>query len=35
VANIAAGLMGGMAGCAMIGQSVINMKSGGVPACPP
>ena len=29
VANIAAGLMGGMAGCAMIGQSVINVKSGG------
>ena len=29
VANIASGLMGGMAGCAMIGQSVINIKSGG------
>ncbi|WP_028237910.1 SulP family inorganic anion transporter [Stutzerimonas azotifigens] len=29
VANIAAGLFGGMAGCAMIGQSVINIKSGG------
>lgn len=29
LANIAAGLMGGMAGCAMIGQSVINVKSGG------
>lgn len=29
VANIASGLMGGMAGCAMIGQSVINVKSGG------
>ena len=29
VANIAAGLVGGMAGCAMIGQSVINVKSGG------
>ncbi|ATH76388.1 sodium-independent anion transporter [Vreelandella venusta] len=28
-ANIGAGLMGGMAGCAMIGQSVINIKSGG------
>ena len=27
--NIAAGLMGSMAGCAMIGQSVINVKSGG------
>ena len=29
VANIAAGCIGGMAGCAMIGQSVINVKSGG------
>ena len=29
VANIASGLVGGMAGCAMIGQSVINVKSGG------
>ncbi|WP_127555984.1 SulP family inorganic anion transporter [Saccharospirillum alexandrii] len=29
VANIGSGLMGGMAGCAMIGQSVINVKSGG------
>lgn len=29
VANIATGFMGGMAGCAMIGQSVINIKSGG------
>jgi sulfate permease, SulP family len=29
VANIVAGLLGGMAGCAMIGQSVINVKSGG------
>jgi SulP family sulfate permease len=29
LANIFAGLMGGMAGCAMIGQSVINIKSGG------
>lgn len=29
IANIGAGLMGGMAGCAMIGQSVINIKSGG------
>uniref|UniRef100_UPI003744A9B2 SulP family inorganic anion transporter n=1 Tax=Methanofollis fontis TaxID=2052832 RepID=UPI003744A9B2 len=28
-ANIAAGFFGGMAGCAMIGQSVINIKSGG------
>jgi len=29
LANIAAGLLGGMAGCAMIGQSIINVKSGG------
>lgn len=29
IANIGAGLMGGMAGCAMIGQSIINVKSGG------
>lgn len=29
VANIGSGLMGGMAGCAMIGQSIINVKSGG------
>lgn len=29
LANIATGLLGGMAGCAMIGQSVINVKSGG------
>lgn len=29
VANIACGFLGGMAGCAMIGQSVINVKSGG------
>lgn len=29
LANIAAGFMGGMGGCAMIGQSVINIKSGG------
>lgn len=29
VANIATGFVGGMAGCAMIGQSVINVKSGG------
>ena len=28
VANIATGFIGGMAGCAMIGQSVINVKSG-------
>ena len=29
LANIVAGLFGGMAGCAMIGQSVINVSSGG------
>lgn len=29
VANIVTGCFGGMAGCAMIGQSVINVKSGG------
>ncbi|PYF83170.1 SulP family sulfate permease [Marinomonas alcarazii] len=29
IANIGSSLMGGMAGCAMIGQSVINVKSGG------
>ena len=29
VSNIATGFIGGMAGCAMIGQSVINVKSGG------
>ncbi len=29
IANIGAGFLGGMAGCAMIGQSVINIKSGG------
>ncbi|WP_127532697.1 SulP family inorganic anion transporter [Paenibacillus kobensis] len=29
IANIVTGLFGGMAGCAMIGQSVINTKSGG------
>ncbi|MBB5173350.1 SulP family sulfate permease [Texcoconibacillus texcoconensis] len=28
IANIVTGLFGGMAGCAMIGQSVINVKSG-------
>lgn len=28
IANIAAGLFGGMAGCAMIGQSIINVTSG-------
>ena len=30
IANIGAGLLGGMAGCAMIGQSIINVKSGGL-----
>lgn len=29
IANIVAGCFGGMAGCAMIGQSVINVRSGG------
>jgi sulfate permease, SulP family len=29
IANIATGFFGGMAGCAMIGQSVINVRSGG------
>ena len=29
IANIATGFLGGMAGCAMIGQSMINLKSGG------
>lgn len=29
LANISTGLLGGMAGCAMIGQSMINIKSGG------
>jgi len=29
VANTATGFIGGMAGCAMIGQSMINVKSGG------
>ncbi len=29
IVNIVAGFFGGMAGCAMIGQSVINIKSGG------
>ena len=28
-ANVVTGFLGGMAGCAMIGQSVINVKSGG------
>lgn len=29
ISNVVASLFGGMAGCAMIGQSVINVKSGG------
>ena len=29
LANAATGFIGGMAGCAMIGQSIINVKSGG------
>jgi len=29
IANIVTGIFGGMAGCAMIGQSVINVRSGG------
>lgn len=29
IANIVSGCMGGMAGCAMIGQSIINVSSGG------
>lgn len=30
IANLVSSLFGGMAGCAMIGQSVINIKSGGL-----
>ena len=33
LANITAGLFGGMGGCAMIGQSVINVSSGDVAGC--
>lgn len=29
IANVVTGLFGGMAGCAMIGQSMINVRSGG------
>src|SRR3546814_7999974 len=29
IANFVTGFLGGMGGCAMIGQSVINVKSGG------
>jgi len=38
IANIGSGMLGGMAGCAMIGQSIINIKSAvapGFPHCPP
>ena len=34
IANIGSGLIGGMAGCAMIGQSIINVKSGGYSPTP-
>mmetsp|Transcript_40297 Transcript_40297/g.51931 ORF Transcript_40297/g.51931 Transcript_40297/m.51931 type:complete len:685 (-) Transcript_40297:355-2409(-) len=30
IANVITGIFGGMGGCAMIGQSMINVKSGGV-----
>jgi SulP family sulfate permease len=33
IANIGAGLLGGMAGCAMIGQSVININPAVADAC--
>ncbi|HAE01059.1 MAG TPA: sodium-independent anion transporter, partial [Rhodospirillaceae bacterium] len=29
LSNTASAFIGGMAGCAMIGQSIINVKSGG------
>jgi sulfate permease, SulP family len=29
IANVATGFLGGMAGCAMLGQSMINVRSGG------
>ena len=29
IANVATGFLGGMAGCAMVGQSMINLRSGG------
>jgi SulP family sulfate permease len=35
IANTATGFIGGMAGCAMIGQSIINVKSGGRGGCRP
>ncbi len=35
IANIATGFIGGMGGCAMIGQSIINVKSGAVAVCRP
>ena len=31
-ANVVTGFFGGMGGCAMIGQSMINVKSGGADA---
>jgi len=30
IANVVCGLFGGMGGCAMIGQSILNIKSGGL-----
>ncbi len=30
IGNVVSGILGGMGGCAMIGQSMINVKSGGV-----
>lgn len=30
IANIVTGLFGGMAGCGMVGQSIINVRSGGI-----
>src|SRR3546814_11123800 len=35
IANFFTGFLGGMGGCAMIGQSVINVKSGGFPRLSP
>ena len=33
IANVATGFLGGMAGCAMIGQSMINLEAVAAPAC--
>ncbi len=33
VSNVISGLFGGMGGCAMIGQTMINLSSGGAAAC--